>query len=127
MDIGNRFSNSLYYSVLEKVSVTVKFASAIVFKKAVEEEKQKNPEKVNPEDELTVSGDGSWSKRGFSSLLGIVTLIGKYTQKVLDVVVKSSICKACQPWVGEEETNVVLGMPIIRKNVVLIMKEVLVK
>ncbi|KAG5870767.1 hypothetical protein JTB14_020571 [Gonioctena quinquepunctata] len=44
---------------------------------------------------LTVSGDGSWPKRGFTALLGIVSLIGKYTNKVIDVIVKSKICQAC--------------------------------
>ncbi|KAG8226571.1 hypothetical protein J437_LFUL004743 [Ladona fulva] len=46
--------------------------------------------------EFTVSGDGSWKKRGFTSLLGLASLIGWYTGKVLDVLVKSFFCKSCE-------------------------------
>ncbi|EFN69934.1 hypothetical protein EAG_00287, partial [Camponotus floridanus] len=53
---------------------------------------------------LTVSGDGSWRKRGFSSLFGLVTLIGWYTGKVLDVCVKSKYCKVCEYWKKKEGT-----------------------
>lgn len=45
---------------------------------------------------LTVSGDGTWQKRGFSSLYGITALIGHFSGKVLDVVIKSSFCKGCE-------------------------------
>lgn len=47
----------------------------LCMKKPAEEEKQKSIER-NEVDGLTVSGDGSWRKRGFSSLFGLVTLIG---------------------------------------------------
>jgi len=53
---------------------------------------------------ITVSGDGSWRKRGFSSLFGIVSFIGWYTGKVVDVVVKSKFCKACLMWKSKEDT-----------------------
>jgi len=45
-----------------------------------------------------VSGDGTWRKRGFSSLYGVQTLIGNKTKQVLDVNVKSSYCQECQVW-----------------------------
>lgn len=44
---------------------------------------------------LKVSGDGSWKKRGFSSLFGVTMLIGYYTSKIIDIVVKGSYCQAC--------------------------------
>lgn len=66
--------------------------------------KKKNEQEGNITDE-TVSGDGSWAKRGFTSLLGIVSLIGKYSNKVIDVIVKSKVCKACEKWVGKENTD----------------------
>lgn len=37
---------------------------------------KKNIQDGKPERILTVSGDGTWAKRGFKSLLGVVTLIG---------------------------------------------------
>lgn len=51
---------------------------------------------------LTVSGDGTWKKRGFSSLFGVTTLIGKYSRKVVDTVVKSSFCQGCNLWKGNK-------------------------
>lgn len=47
---------------------------------------------------VTVSGDGTWRKRGFSSLFGVATVIGNLTGKVIDVVVKSAHCKVCETW-----------------------------
>lgn len=45
-----------------------------------------------------MSGDGSWHKRGFLSLHGIASLIGWFTGKVIDVIIKSKYCKACEFW-----------------------------
>ena len=61
---------------------------------------QRTCEENNTEDtsELTVSGDGTWKKRGFSSLYGVSSLIGHYTGKVLDICVKSSYCHDCKTW-----------------------------
>lgn len=47
------------------------------------------------EEGLTVSGDGSWRKRGFSSLQGVSTIIGNRTKKVLDISVKNKYCQTC--------------------------------
>lgn len=51
-----------------------------------------------------VSGDGSWRKRGFSSLFGLVTLIGWCTGKVVDICVKSKYCKSCKFWKKKRDT-----------------------
>ncbi|KAL6421171.1 hypothetical protein ACFW04_013733 [Cataglyphis niger] len=47
---------------------------------------------------LTVSGDGTWRKRGFSSHYGVSTIIGFYSGKVIDLIINSSYCKACEYW-----------------------------
>ncbi|XP_014474846.1 PREDICTED: uncharacterized protein LOC106744513 [Dinoponera quadriceps] len=75
------------------------------FANAIAKERQKNAEAGNEETHLSVSGDGSWKRRGFSSLFGIATLIGKYTHKVLDFVVKSSFCQSCSNWASKKGTN----------------------
>lgn len=66
-------------------------------KQAVQEEKSIAAKKGETTG-LTVSGDGSWRKRGFSSLFGFVSLIGWHTGKILDVLVKSKYCKSCEYW-----------------------------
>ena len=74
-----------------------------VTRKAVTEEQEKQRSKGRPKDVLTVSGDGSWAKRGFSSLIGIVSLILKFTGKIVDVTTRSSVCKASDKWKGRED------------------------
>ena len=73
-----------------------------------------------------VSGDGTWHKRGFSSPFGVTSLIGYYTGKIIDVLVKSSYCKACEPWKDKKKTpmNMKNGMKHTRKPVRQIVKEV---
>lgn len=48
--------------------------------------------------ELTVSGDGTGEKQEYTSLYGVVSLIGYYSGKIIIVFVKSSYCKLCETW-----------------------------
>ena len=45
--------------------------------------------------DVDISGDGSWQRRGYSSLNGAVTTISLQTGKILDIEVMSRYCKAC--------------------------------
>lgn len=105
MDLGRGLSNQAYYSIVEHIHIAVNAVAKNIFQKAVKEEQEKNIQFDHSKNEITVSGDGSWSKRGFTSLLGIVSLIGKYSNKILDVIVKSSVCKACEKWSGKEKSD----------------------
>lgn len=100
MDLGTGFNISTYYRCVDNIKVAVDTVFRIVINKAAGEQKDKTKAARNIENELSVSGDGSWSKRGFTSLLGIVSLIGKYSNKILDVIVKSSFYHACVMWKG---------------------------
>lgn len=95
MDLGKKMSIVTYYTAVENVFVSVSAVFNEVIRQAGCQEKEKNAANGNEENKLTVSGDGTWSKRGFSSMFGVVTLIGHYSSKVLDVLVKSSFCKTC--------------------------------
>ena len=53
--------------------------------------------------DVLVSCDGTWQKRGFSSLFGAVFVIEYETGKVVDFVVKSKFCKACKHWEKAEK------------------------
>ena len=59
MDLTSNFSKTTYYRVLENVKIASKSVADICLKKAGEEEKQKNKEHNLPEDELTISVDGT--------------------------------------------------------------------
>ena len=51
----------------------------------------------------SVSGDGAWQKRGYSSLNGVMTLISG--GKCVDVEVLSKKCKRCEHWERKKETD----------------------
>ena len=98
MDIGQGIASNTYYACLENIYDAASAVYNIILEKAVAEEKQVNEEAGHIAMNLTLSGDGTWKKRGFSSLFGVSTLIGKYSKKVLDTIVKSSFCQACNIW-----------------------------
>jgi len=103
MDLPKPVFQTTYYNIISNILIATARVRELCIKKAAAEEKQKSMEH-NEVDGLTVSSDGSWRKRGFSSLFGLVTLIGWYTGKVLDVCVKSKYCKVCEYWKNKEGT-----------------------
>lgn len=105
MELSAGFANNTYYAFITNLLEASKSTFDAIQRKAIAEERQKNVEAGYEETHLSVSGDGSWKKRGFSSLFGVATLIGKYTHKVLDFVVKSSFCQSCSNWASKKDTN----------------------
>ena len=61
MDLGPGLSKSGYYSIPETIDIAIKTVAKVVFRKATNEEKEENIKEGNIEDEITVSGDGSWA------------------------------------------------------------------
>lgn len=93
MDICGGLSRDAYYGA-QNISIALKVVFDRFIDVAAREEKRKKCWS-RKHSQLTVTGDGSWAKRRHWSLLGVVTLIGKFNNKVLDVVTKSHICAAC--------------------------------
>ena len=54
---------------------------------------------------IGISCDGTWQKRGFSSLLGAVTVISVDTGKCLDYKVLSKKCAMCTKWESRKGTD----------------------
>lgn len=101
MDLSDTFlSRPRYNEYMKKMRSTVEEVAKRFFSTAIKEEKEATAAEKNIEDtdELTVSGDGTWKKRGFSSLYGVASLIGYYTGKVVDIFIKSSYCHQCKTW-----------------------------
>ncbi|GFY59718.1 uncharacterized protein TNIN_15301 [Trichonephila inaurata madagascariensis] len=48
--------------------------------------------------EICVIGDGTRKTWGHTSCIGICSIIGNITGKVIDVKVSSSYCKGCDQW-----------------------------
>lgn len=105
MDLSHGLCNTTYYSIIDNIKIAAEAVANIILKKAIKEEIELNEKEGHPKNELTISGDGSWAKRGFFSLLGIVSVIGKYSDKIVDGAVKSRICQACTAWTGKTDTD----------------------
>lgn len=103
MDLPRPVFQTLYDKIIANLATTTAAVRLKCTKRAAEEEKRLSEENGQI-DGLIVSGDGSWRKRGFSSLYGLVTLIGWYTGKVIDIVVKFKYCKSCEFWSQKEGT-----------------------
>ena len=53
--------------------------------------------------DIDVSVDGTWMTRGYSSKVGVTTVLGQVTGKVLDTQVKSKVCKRCDFWAKNKD------------------------
>ena len=53
--------------------------------------------------DIDVSVDGTWMTRGYSSKVGVTTVLGQVTGKVLDTQVKSKVCKSCDYWAKHKD------------------------
>lgn len=104
MDFPRPIFHSFYDKLIHTICNTTQAVCKNSMRKAAQEETEKCIESGQTNG-ITVSGDGSWRKRGFSSLFGLVTLIGWFTGKVLDIVVKSKYCKSCEFWEKKFDTE----------------------
>ena len=99
MDFPPFLCKSTYCMILEHICEASKNMAQFFMKKACNEEIDLNStDSESQNTDLIASGDGTWHKRGFWYLFGVTSLIGHFTGKIIDVLVKSSYYKACEPW-----------------------------
>ena len=67
--------------------------------------------------DIVVSCDGTWQRRGFSSLNGVVRVIASDTGKCVDYRVKSKQCASCTSWESRKSTEPDLHEQFISKHV----------
>lgn len=89
MDMDMPVAKSYFYELTEKIREASSIVAAYSMNKAATEEKEKTVLRpgYKPRD-IVISIDGSWMKRGFSSLFGVVATIGVKIAKVIDISVK---------------------------------------
>lgn len=104
LDLPRPIFHSFYDKIIKTISIATLAVREKSMKEAAEDGKEKSLEN-NQTNGFIVSSDGSWRKSGFSSLFGLVTLIGWHTGKVIDIIVKFKYCKACEFWAKEEGTK----------------------
>ncbi|GFX31754.1 uncharacterized protein TNCV_170871 [Trichonephila clavipes] len=95
MSLPNPVEQKSYDVINNKLLRVMKEVAEESMKRAAVEENSSSPDNL-----LTVSGDGTWKTRGHSSLIGVCTVIGAVTGKVLDREVLSSFCKGCDSYKG---------------------------
>ncbi|GFX66906.1 uncharacterized protein TNCV_999451 [Trichonephila clavipes] len=95
MSLPNPVEKKSYDVINNKLSRVMKEVAEESMKRVAVEESSSSPDNL-----LTVSGDGTWKTRGHSSLIGVCTVIGAETGKVLDREVLSSFCKGCDSYKG---------------------------
>ncbi|GFW20820.1 uncharacterized protein TNCV_1050411 [Trichonephila clavipes] len=95
MSLPNPVEQKSHDVINNKLSRVMKEVAEESMKMAAVEEYSSSPDNL-----LTVSGDGTWKTRGHSSLIGVCTVIGAETGKVLYREVLSSFCKGCDSYKG---------------------------
>lgn len=92
MDMPACLMQNTYDLIIENIDSCVKVATKKLFEKACAEEKDATAENQGDEnyEKLTVSGDGIRKKQGYTFLYAVTSLIGYYTGKIIDIVIKSS-------------------------------------
>ena len=97
MDFFEFINVNAYHRLSKRIAhVAGKVADEIMNESAREEQRLTQQARVFQDARfVSVSVDGSWAKRGFTSLFGLVAVIGDKSNKVIDVCVKSLYCNAC--------------------------------
>ncbi|GFU04750.1 uncharacterized protein TNCV_4377761 [Trichonephila clavipes] len=95
MSLPNPVEQKSYDVINNKLSLDMKEVTEERMKRAAVEENSSSPD-----NRLMVSGDSTWKTRGHLSLIGVCTVIGAETGKVLDMEVLSTFCKGCDSYKG---------------------------
>lgn len=104
MDMPKPMTINNYNKIVLKLTNAVKCVAEVTMMDAAQELKGlKNDHFVlnsitdrllNPID-VALSCDGTWQRRGYSSINGVVSVISMETGKVLDVEAINKVCKVC--------------------------------
>lgn len=97
-------SKPSYWHLMKSICCSIKTTAEKLFVTTANEENQQT--RANSEsDTLTVSGDGTWQKQGFSSSFGATSWIGHWSGRVMDIFISSSHYLACELWRKQLNTN----------------------
>ncbi|GBN47931.1 hypothetical protein AVEN_64012-1 [Araneus ventricosus] len=90
MDLNPSVSQNSYEKICKKIDAASQNMAIESIKKAEGEEVA-----AVESTDITVSGDRTWKIRGHTSQIGVCTVIGADTGKVINVEVLSKACKGC--------------------------------
>ena len=90
MNLPKPVARNNYDNISNRIGDAAKFVAERSMIEAAEEEKR-----LEGTDNISVSIDGTWQKRGFASLNGVVVAFGVKNRKVIDGEALSGYYKAC--------------------------------
>lgn len=102
MDLPKPVARSYFDLINDQLKTASKEVAQDSMKAAVQEELDIE---TSESSEITVSGDGSWRKRGHTSLQGISSLIRHDNGKVIDIAIKHSFCRACAEHENDDKNS----------------------
>ena len=95
MNMPKPMTANNYDKIVSQVTECVKSVAEQTIADAAEEIRNgQNPDSSETVIDTAISCDGSWQRRGYSSLNGVVTAISMQTVKILDCEPMSRICKS---------------------------------
>ena len=95
MNLPKPMTINNYDKIVSIIATKVKEVAEETMQEACEEIHKNLSADLNTVADTSVSCDGSWQRRGFSSLNGVVTAILMKTGKVVDIEAMTRACKAC--------------------------------
>ncbi|GFT43743.1 uncharacterized protein TNCV_53741 [Trichonephila clavipes] len=93
MDLPPPVSQKSYDRILNNIKSASSIVAVASMNKAAKEEIA-----ASETNEICLSGDGTWKTGGHTSRIGVCSIIGDITGKVIDVEILSSYCKGCDRW-----------------------------
>ena len=96
MNLPKPMAKSNYDNIVRTTKNAVKCIAEDTMKMAAQEIAEKGHKDDDGIVDAAISCDGSWQKRGFSSLNGLVACISMDTGRVVDVEPMSRYCKSCK-------------------------------
>ena len=105
MNMPPPMNENAYRDILEAVKKAAQTVCQQSMTAAVDDAKRFYEPEEDGVFEIGISGDGTWRRRGYSSLYGIVTAISTVTGKVVDIEIMSKDCKECTVWRNKEGTQ----------------------
>lgn len=94
MDLPSPVKQTTYTLIVNRIMEATKLVAEDSMNRAANEEVELSSEPQKRE--ISISADGTWKTRGYTSRYGIASVIGAECGKVIDVEVKSSYCKICR-------------------------------
>lgn len=92
--------NTIHNAVISAQDESMKRAGETEYKLS-----ESNFEEDTESRDIDTSVDGTYMTRGFSAKCGVVSAIGCATGKVLDIGVKSKVCKSCDYWDKKDKNS----------------------